>query len=117
MINNLLKPSVPYYLSQTTEEITNKINIIGFGFDGTACFRKGTKNGPNAIREASEGIESYSPYLDRDLENIEFYDLGDVPLGKGNDQTENWKVGTDSFLNIFRPDHIKNGTKILTLAQ
>ena len=47
------------------------IHIIGFGFDGTACFRKGTKEGPDGLRSVSEDIESYSPYLDADLEDYE----------------------------------------------
>ncbi|MFD2165889.1 agmatinase [Thalassotalea euphylliae] len=55
-------------------------HIVGFEFDGTACFRKGTKSGPNALRAVSDGIESYSPYLDADLEDVCFADLGNLPI-------------------------------------
>ena len=54
------------------------VYLIGIAFDGTACFRKGTRDGPSAIREISYGIESYSPYLHKSLEDIDLYDLGDV---------------------------------------
>lgn len=54
-------------------------HIIGFPFDGTACFRKGTKLGPKAFREVSDGIESYSPYLNRDVADKRPFDLGDIP--------------------------------------
>ena len=43
--------------------------LVGFGFDGTACFRKGARLGPSAIREASYGVETFSPYLNLDLED------------------------------------------------
>ncbi|MGJ8693348.1 MAG: agmatinase [Thalassotalea sp.] len=58
----------------------NTAHIIGFEFDGTACFRKGTKAGPNAIRAISGDIESYSPYLNADLEDYTFVDLGNLPI-------------------------------------
>ena len=54
--------------------------IIGFPLDLTCTYRSGTKNGPEAIRKASDSIESYSPFLDRDLLDMPFCDLGDVEL-------------------------------------
>lgn len=57
--------------------------ILGCPFDGTASFRPGARFGPSAIRRASWGIETYSPYLDRDLEGIEIHDLGDLELPHG----------------------------------
>ena len=35
------------------------VHLIGFGFDGTACFRKGARLGPSAIHEASYGVETF----------------------------------------------------------
>jgi agmatinase len=57
--------------------------ILGCPFDGTASFRPGARFGPSAIRRASWGIETYSPYLDRDLEQIPIHDLGDLELPLG----------------------------------
>jgi agmatinase len=57
--------------------------ILGCPYDGTASFRPGARFGPSAIRRASWGIETYSPYLDRDLEQCSIHDLGDLELPAG----------------------------------
>lgn len=54
--------------------------IVGAPYDATASFRRGSRYGPEAIRWASESIETYSPLLDRDLEDVPFLDAGDLPL-------------------------------------
>ena len=41
--------------------------LFGAPFDSTTSFRPGTRFGPHAVRSESFGLESYSPYLDRDL--------------------------------------------------
>ena len=53
-------------------------------FDGTTSFRPGTRFGPSAIRGESDGIETYSPYQNRDLEDISVFDSGDLYLPFGN---------------------------------
>ncbi len=58
--------------------------IIGAPMDFTASFRPGSRGGPQSIREASYGLEWYSPALDRDLHEISFVDLGDLVLPIGN---------------------------------
>jgi len=54
--------------------------LLGCPYDGTASFRPGARFAPTAIRQASQGLETYSPELDRDLEDICFQDLGDLEL-------------------------------------
>ncbi|MDI3327785.1 MAG: agmatinase [Alicyclobacillaceae bacterium] len=58
--------------------------IYGMPMDWTVSFRPGARLGPRRIREASAGLEEYSPYLDRHLGEIRFYDAGDIPLPFGN---------------------------------
>jgi agmatinase len=58
--------------------------IIGCPLDSTATFRPGTRFGPQAIRDASWGLETYSPALDRDLEDLKICDVGDLMLPHGN---------------------------------
>ena len=60
--------------------------ILGCPFDGTASFRPGARFGPSAIRRASWGIETYSPYLKQDLSQLRLHDMGDLelPLGEKN---------------------------------
>lgn len=60
------------------------IAIFGVPFDGTTSFRPGTRFGPSAIRSESFGIETYSPYCDRDLTEINVFDCGDLELPFGN---------------------------------
>jgi agmatinase len=55
--------------------------IVGVPYDTTSSFRKGSRWGPAAIRRASESIETYSPLIDRDLEDVPFVDGGDLDLG------------------------------------
>jgi agmatinase len=54
--------------------------------DWTVSFRPGSRFGPSRIREVSIGLEEYSPYLDRELEEVKFFDAGDIPLPFGNPQ-------------------------------
>ena len=60
--------------------------IYGMPMDWTVSFRPGSRFGPTRIREVSIGLEEYSPYLDRELEEVKFFDAGDIPLPFGNPQ-------------------------------
>ena len=60
-------------------------NVVLFGapYDSTTSFRPGTRFGSAAVRSESFGIETYSPYQDRDLEEIRVHDAGDLELPFG----------------------------------
>ncbi|MFE6169429.1 agmatinase [Viridibacillus arvi] len=58
--------------------------LFGVPFDGTTSFRPGTRFAMQAIRNDSFGLESYSPYLDKDLEDTAIFDGGDLELPFGN---------------------------------
>ena len=60
-------------------------NVVLFGapYDSTTSFRPGTRFGPAAMRSESFGIETYSPYQDRDLEDVRVHDAGDLELPFG----------------------------------
>lgn len=58
--------------------------ILGIPMDYTVSFRPGTRLGPLSIRNVSIGIEEYSVYLDRDLSDYNYCDLGDLTLPFGN---------------------------------
>lgn len=63
-----------------------KANIVLFGvpFDGTTSFRPGTRFAPSAIRTESYGLETYSPYQNKDLTDYLIFDRGDLELPFGN---------------------------------
>jgi agmatinase len=52
--------------------------IFGAPLDLTESFRRGARHGPTAVRYMSDSLESYSPVLDRDLEDLSVLDLGDL---------------------------------------
>lgn len=112
------EPVRAYFGADVATTLTSNCTyIIGFGFDGTACFRKGTRYGPNGLRAVSEDIESYSPYQDDDLDDRVFYDLGNLQLGDSTDVESQWQHATDSFNHIFEPiDLAETGIKVLTLG-
>lgn len=58
--------------------------LFGAPFDSTTSYRPGARFGSSAIRRESFGIESYSPYLDRDLRDIGVMDSGDIELSIGD---------------------------------
>jgi agmatinase len=60
--------------------------IYGMPMDWTVSYRPGSRFGPARIREVSIGLEEYSPYLDRELEEVKYFDAGDIPLPFGNAQ-------------------------------
>ena len=57
--------------------------LFGAPYDSTTSFRPGTRFGPAAMRSESFGIETYSPYQDRDLEDVRVHDAGDLELPFG----------------------------------
>ncbi len=58
--------------------------LVGIPMDFTVSFRPGTRMGPQQIRTVSYGLEEYSVYLDKDLSEKRYYDLGDMTLPFGN---------------------------------
>jgi len=83
-----------------------KVSLLGVPYDGTCCFKPGSRFGPSAVREDSYGIETYCPQLNLDLEDINFADLGslDVPLGDAKLIIECVKDATNILLkNNLKP--------------
>jgi len=58
--------------------------LMGAPLDVTTSFRPGTRFGPARIRAVSDGLEEYSPVLERELADVPFYDAGDIDLAPGN---------------------------------
>jgi agmatinase len=54
--------------------------LWGIPYDGTASQRPGARFGPDEIRAASQGIESWSPYLKRDLLDLSIHDAGNLEV-------------------------------------
>ena len=83
-----------------------RVGLFGVPYDGTTSFRPGTRFGPAAIRDVSNGLETYCPQLDRDLEDLAFADLGavDIPFGAPEPVLEAVRESTQAVLNLgLRP--------------
>lgn len=57
--------------------------IFGAPYDGTTTFRPGTRFAPAAMRTDSIGLETYSPYFDKDIVDYRIHDYGDLDLPFG----------------------------------
>lgn len=79
-----MKPNIQTFIACEAGFDEARAVIFGAPFDGTTSFRPGTRFGPGAIRAESDGIETYSPYQDKDLEDIAVFDSGDLLFPFGN---------------------------------
>ncbi len=95
-----------------------KIVIFGAPFDSTTSFRPGTRFGPSAIRHESFGIETYSPYQDRDLEDCAVIDTGDLELCFGSSELalEDIRCRTEEILHDGKFPLLLGGEHLVTLG-
>ena len=61
-----------------------EIVLFGAPFDSTTSFRPGARFGSAAMRHESFGLETYSPYQDKDLTDYRIFDSGDLELCFGS---------------------------------
>ena len=60
--------------------------VFGAPFDSTTSFRPGARFASSAMRLESYGLETYSPYQNKSLEDISVFDGGDLELCFGNSE-------------------------------
>ena len=80
----MLSKNIETFLSCDKEWEEAGTVLFGAPFDSTTSYRPGSRFGSSAIRRESYGIESYSPYQDKDLEDIAVFDSGDIELPLGD---------------------------------
>ncbi len=61
-----------------------EIVLFGAPYDSTTSYRPGARFGCRAIRTESDGLETYSPYQDKDLGDRAICDCGDIELPFGD---------------------------------
>lgn len=64
-----------------------KYVIFGVPFDVTSTYRTGARFGPNAVRQASLNIETYSFRAGVDVEDLQLHDLGDLHVLADTEKT------------------------------
>lgn len=92
--------------------------IFGAPFDSTTSYRPGTRFGCSAIRHESFGIETYSPYLDRDLADVKVFDSGDIELCFGSPEAalEDIEKRTAQILSDNKLPVMLGGEHLVTLG-
>lgn len=80
----MLNKNIETFIACDSDYQQSKTVIFGAPFDGTTSFRPGTRFASRAMRSESYGIETYSPYQDRDMEDYSIFDGGDLDLCFGN---------------------------------
>jgi agmatinase len=63
---------------------SSEIVLFGAPFDGTSSYRAGSRFAPSKIRLDSYGLETFSPYSERDMSEYAIYDAGDLECVFGN---------------------------------
>ena len=72
------------WMGENKDYNSSNIIMLGLPFDGTVSYRPGSRFAPEQIRLASWGLEEYSPYFDKHLEDCNFHDIGDLEFPLGN---------------------------------
>lgn len=72
------------WMSAITDYNAAKIVMVGLPFDGTCSYRPGSRFAPERLRLASWGLEDYSPIFDRHLDEVKFFDAGELEFPLGN---------------------------------
>lgn len=79
-----LQNNIEVFIGCDSDYENADIVLFGAPFDSTTSFRPGARFGSSAIRHESFGLETYSPYQDKDLTDYNVFDSGDIELCFGS---------------------------------
>ena len=82
----MLNKNIETFLGCDNDYGESAIVVFGAPFDSTTSFRPGTRFASKTMRGESYGLETYSPYQDKDLEDLAIFDGGDLELCFGDTQ-------------------------------
>lgn len=114
----MLNKNIQTFIACDSEYKDAEIVLFGAGFDGTTSFRPGTRFAPSEIRNESFGIETYSPYQDKDMTDFAFFDSGDLelPFGSTENVLADIKKRTEIILNDGKVPFMIGGEHLVTLG-
>ncbi|MDH5459470.1 MAG: agmatinase [Candidatus Bathyarchaeota archaeon] len=91
--------------------------VLGVPFDVTSTYRTGARFGPNAIRQASLNIETYSFRTGIDIEDLRLHDLGDLNVSTDAKKTlERLELVTKDILEAGKTPVTIGGEHTITLG-
>lgn len=111
-----MNKNVETFIGCDSEYEESKIVLWGAPFDSTTSFRPGARFGSAAIRHESFGIETYSPYQDKDLTDIKVFDCGDLELCFGSSESalNDIEEQTEKILNDGKLPIMIGGEHLVT---
>jgi len=78
-MNTSFPSDTPSYFADAESSLNDaRFVLYGVPYEQTVTFRKGTKQGPLQIRQASWNFESFNPYTAIDLQDIHIHDYGNL---------------------------------------
>lgn len=114
----MLNKNIETFLGCDADYTEATIVLFGAPFDGTTSYRPGARFAPRAIRGESYGLETYSPYQDKDMCDLSVFDSGDLELCFGNTErvlTE-IEVRTKTILDDGKLPIMMGGEHLVTLG-
>lgn len=92
--------------------------IFGAPMDSTTSYRPGTRFASSSMRQESFGLETYSPYQDKDLEDVKIFDGGDLELPYGNPRAalDMIKTTTKTIIDANKLPCMIGGEHLVTLG-
>lgn len=98
-----MRPVSPRFIACERPASDARVVFYGIPFEGRVNLRKGADGGPRDLRLASDSIETYSPVLGRDLEDLPLGDLGDCELPDGAPPREQLDAAREEIRRWWRP--------------
>ena len=113
-----MNKNVETFIGCDSEYEESGIVLFGAPFDSTTSFRPGARFGSSAIRHESFGIETYSPYQDKDLLDKKVFDCGDLELcfGSAEAALADIEEQTRTILNDGKLPIMIGGEHLVTLG-
>ena len=114
----MLNKNIQTFIACDAEYEDSKIVLFGAGFDCTTSFRPGTRFAPSAIRNESFGIETYSPYQNKDMTDHSYFDSGDLelPFGSVTQTIADISMRTDRILSDGKVPFMIGGEHLVTFG-
>ena len=114
----MILPNIETFIGCESSFEEASIVLYGAPFDSTTSFRPGARFGPAAMRHESFGLETYSPYQDRDLMDISVFDSGDLELCFGSSEMalSDIQKRSEEILKADKFPLLLGGEHLVTLA-
>ena len=113
-----MKQNIETFIGCDCEYEKAEIVLFGAPFDSTTSYRPGARFGSSAMRHESFGLETYSPYQDKDLTDCFVFDSGDLELCFGNteDALSDIEQHADQIMEEGKMPLLLGGEHLVTLA-